>query len=1014
MFYRETPGLQMAGDSIVLNKFSGRAFFAAVIACLLASCAPGSGEGLDGNGRPVGEGGGGGPLVAEFGSIQANVLTPTCALSGCHSGAAAPQGLRLDANASYALLVGVPSNQVPALLRVAPGDPDSSYLIQKIEGTAAVGGRMPLNGPPYLDQATIDIIRQWVTDGAQPAATGGDEPPQVVSVEPADGATLDQLPSAITVIFNQDMDGSLFSDSTVVLTRSGGDSTFGDGNEVIVQPLSVALDAGNPRLATVDLAGVASTADDYELRLAGTGATAIASARGIVLDGDSDGTAGGDFVSGFSVVAVAATLESIQETVFTPTCAVSGCHTGPAGSGLPAGQDLSNVGASFASLVNVPSEQEPTLLRVDPGNADASYLVQKIEGTAASGSRMPLGGAPLAQASIDNIRAWIDAGADSGGTDVTAPTVTLQAIASPASGDVLLSATAQDDTGVARVDFLLDAAVIGTVAGAPWEILWDSTTVADGDYEFSATAVDAAGNTGSSATQAVTVVNGIDSTPPTVSLGAPASPLAGTVTLTATASDNVGVTRVEFFAGGTLIGSDTTSPFEIQWDTNSVANGTYDLTAMASDAAGNTTESAAQSRSVVNDRQAPTVSIASPQDGDDVSGLLLVTVSASDDVAVTSVELLVDNAVTATDSAAPWEFVWDTGTVADERYELVARARDAAGNSTDSEIVRVDVDNSNCAADPNAPSVSITAPAPGLVSGTVTVSADATDDVGVTLVAFYADGELIGTASAAPYSTAWNTTARGNGDVSLTAEASDGCNATLSVPVTVTVENEVGVFGVTSVSPADGALEVDFPASVVVSMTSTPSASSVNASTFVLERSGGDGTFGDGNEVVVSAPVAVFGTQASIDLTDLLPSVEDSYQVTLSGTVIDVDGNQLDGDGDGEPGGDFVARFDTDLTTYVANAQPIFQEKCDTCHTGDGNGGHNVGSVYADALLAADDNACAGLTVGECTIVRIQSGEMPLGAGCSGDPAQDAGNASCLTAGEQDVIQSWIDDRLPE
>ena len=109
-----------------------------------------------------------------------------------------------------------------------------------------------------------------------------------------------------------------------------------------------------------------------------------------------------------------------------------------------------------------------------------------------------------------------------------------------------------------------------------------------------------------------------------------------------------------------------------------------------------------------------------------------------------------------------------------------------------------------------------------------------------------------------------------------------------------------------------------------------------------------------------------------------------------------------------------VAEFDTDLTTYLVDAQPIFQQKCDTCHTGDGNGGHNVGSVYADALLAADDNACTGLTVGECTIVRIQSGEMPLGAGCSGDPAQDAGNANCLTADEQTVIQSWIDDRLPE
>ena len=58
--------------------------------------------------------------------------------------ATAPQGLRLDAANSYANLVNVASNEVPSLKRVKPGDPDNSYLVQKVEGTAAVGGRMPL------------------------------------------------------------------------------------------------------------------------------------------------------------------------------------------------------------------------------------------------------------------------------------------------------------------------------------------------------------------------------------------------------------------------------------------------------------------------------------------------------------------------------------------------------------------------------------------------------------------------------------------------------------------------------------------------------------------------------------------------------------------------------------------------------------------------------------------------------------------------------------------------------
>jgi hypothetical protein len=121
---------------------------------------------LDSNGRPLGEGDEPtGPLTARFGSIQSHVFTPICSV--CHAGGSAPQGLRLDAANSYAMLVGVASSEVPSLNRVAPGDPDNSYMVQKIEGHAAVGARMPFGGP-YLDPEVIAQIRQWVTDGAMP------------------------------------------------------------------------------------------------------------------------------------------------------------------------------------------------------------------------------------------------------------------------------------------------------------------------------------------------------------------------------------------------------------------------------------------------------------------------------------------------------------------------------------------------------------------------------------------------------------------------------------------------------------------------------------------------------------------------------------------------------------------------------------------------------------------------------------------------------------------------------
>jgi hypothetical protein len=74
-----------------------------------------------------------------FQRIQDTILTPLCA--GCHSGLFAPHGLRLDARNSYRLLVGARSSEVPSVQRVKSGDPDASYLVQKIEGHAAEGVR---------------------------------------------------------------------------------------------------------------------------------------------------------------------------------------------------------------------------------------------------------------------------------------------------------------------------------------------------------------------------------------------------------------------------------------------------------------------------------------------------------------------------------------------------------------------------------------------------------------------------------------------------------------------------------------------------------------------------------------------------------------------------------------------------------------------------------------------------------------------------------------------------------
>ena len=418
---------------------------------ILAGCSAGSGEGLNANGQVFQEGDDA-PLSAEFKSIQDNVFTPVCTV--CHSGASAPLGLQLDAANSYNMLVGVESIQVPGSLRVDPGNPDVSYIIAKIEGTAAVGGQMPLGGP-VLPQATIDEIRLWISNGALPASSEPppvNKPPAVVSTTPSDGQTLTALPLNINVVFSHDIDATTVTTNTVVLQRSGGDASFGDGNEVIISPVSVALSNANTSLVSMDLSAVTSVDDSYRLTLYGSGASYIMDLNANALDGDNDTSAGGDYSATFTVASAGAgmqpTWRSIQDNIFTPICTV--CHTG---NGAPENLQL-NEANSYAMLVNVTSSQEPSFMRVAPGDPNNSYLIQKLEGSAASGSRMPQGGPFLTQPAIDIVRQWISDGAlnetstpgePPPGADLVA---TLSAPGSVVSGDEITISASINNTGV--------------------------------------------------------------------------------------------------------------------------------------------------------------------------------------------------------------------------------------------------------------------------------------------------------------------------------------------------------------------------------------------------------------------------------------------------------------------------------------------------------------------------------------------------------------------------------------
>jgi subtilisin family serine protease len=198
-----------------------------------------------------------------------------------------------------------------------------------------------------------------------------------------------------------------------------------------------------------------------------------------------------------------------------------------------------------------------------------------------------------------------------------------------------------------------------------------------------------------SAVQAALGAPASDTTKPTVAIASPTGgTLAGLVPVSVSASDNVGVTRVELYAGGTLIGSDTTPPYSFSWDTTQIANSSYSLSALAYDAAGNVGTSAAIAVTVSNavasppppvtptiDSAPPVVAIGNPKNGQRVKGNVPIQASAVDNVGVQSIGLYVDGSLIATGNSTSLTANWNASKAWKGTHTIKAVATDAAGNS---------------------------------------------------------------------------------------------------------------------------------------------------------------------------------------------------------------------------------------------------------------------------------------------------------------------------------------------
>jgi regulation of enolase protein 1 (concanavalin A-like superfamily) len=308
------------------------------------------------------------------------------------------------------------------------------------------------------------------------------------------------------------------------------------------------------------------------------------------------------------------------------------------------------------------------------------------------------------------------------------PTVTITGPASGATftapATITVTAAASDTDGaITRVDFYRGSQLIGSDTTDTYSAT--ATSLPAGTYQLTAVATDSDGVTRTSSPVSVTV-NGTTNQPPTVSLTSPAASSTFTapasITLAATASDSDGsVTRVDFYRGSTLIGSDTSSPYSYNW--TNVATGSYQLSAVARDDDGATGTSASANISVTTvPNQLPTVSITNPIAGQSFTAPASLTIAAAasdSDGTIARVDFYAGTQLVASDTASPYQAAWSN--VAAGNYSLTAVARDNLGGTRTSSAV----------------AVSITTVAPTPTRVVYTASADHATNVSSYTVAIY-------------------------------------------------------------------------------------------------------------------------------------------------------------------------------------------------------------------------------------------------------------------------------------
>ena len=390
-------------------------------------------------------------------------------------------------------------------------------------------------------------------------------------------------------------------------------------------------------------------------------------------------------------------------------------------------------------------------------------------------------------------------------TDVTPPTgaLTSPPAGSTVYGTTLIQVTAADDQLVDYIDFYIDGNLNGTIdcngPSCTGSYEWETISESEGEHTIQVILVDGWNNNTVLTPVNVWVDNlDQDDIHPSTVIIEPASgqTVSGNVTIEALATDNEGIERVEFYINTDMVYIDSIGPdYNYTWNTDSLTDDEdYIISLIAYDLVGNDGPSTPITVHLDNyDNIIPSGNITYPYAGQAVSGVETINVFAEDNNEVSLVEFYIDNMLVYSDSESPYEYDWDTSLEFEDINHIIgAIITDQSGNVF--EIPSISVYVNNIPNDSNPPSIIITSPANGqTVSGTVNFTTLANDDIGISHVELFINGESLGTFESEPYTYVWDTTIDIGGHdnekvLSALAEDTAG-NISYAQPILVEVNN---------------------------------------------------------------------------------------------------------------------------------------------------------------------------------------------------------------------------------